>query len=82
MRGNVFACEADNDIRLLRLLNHSKSPNVELSVGDAATPDWFEAIGGAEYGPWYTCSIKALENIEKGVELTIKYAGAPAEWDV
>lgn len=82
MRGNVFACEADNDIRLLRLLNHSKSPNVELFVGDAATPDWFEAIGGAEYGPWYTCSIKALENIEKGVELTIKYADAPAAWDV
>lgn len=80
MGGNVWACRADNDLRLLRLLNHSGSPNVKLDVDEAATPFWFEPVQGVKYGPWYTCSIKTVKKVRKGDELLIKYADAPGEW--
>lgn len=81
MRGNVWACKADNDIRLLRLLNHYKHPNVELIIDDAAEPFWFEPVAGANYGPWYTCTIKAVTDIKKGDEIVFRYFDAPKEWD-
>ena len=81
MAGNVWACKNDCDIRYLRLLNHCKTPNVKLLVGDAATPHWFEPVGDVKYGPWYTCLIVTEKSIKAGDELVIRYADAPAEWD-
>jgi len=49
---------------------------------DVETPFWFEGVGGVKYGPWYRCSIEAMHDIDEGVELMIKYAHAPAEWDM
>lgn len=80
MRGNLWSCKADNEIRLLRLLNHSKSPNVKLDVQEACTPKWFEPVGHVQYGTWYTMSIKAIKQIFKGEELLIEYAQVPEEW--
>lgn len=79
--GNVWACRADNDIRLLRLLNHCKEPNVQFRIGDAATPFWFEPVGDAQFGPWYDCSVATKREVRKREELLIRYADAPAEWD-
>lgn len=82
MAGNVPACNNDNKIRYLRLLNHCKSPNVVIDVRDAATPFWYEPVGSTKFGPWYTCSIRTIKSVRKGDELVIRYADAPVEWDV
>lgn len=82
MGGNVWACQNDNKVRFLRLLNHSKSPNVFLDIKEAATPFWYERVGGVIYGPWYTCSIRTIREVRVGDEILIKYAEHPEEWDV
>lgn len=75
-----MACRADNEIRLLRLLNHSQSSNVKLDVCETHTPKWFEPVGDVQYGCWYTMSIKAIKPIRKGDELLIEYAQVPKKW--
>lgn len=51
------------------------------SLCDAADPFWFEPVAGANYGPWYTCTIKAVTDIKKGDEIVFRYFDAPKEWD-
>lgn len=69
MRGNYGACREDFALKFLRLLNHSKNPNVQISTREAATPAWYEALGK----DWYQCSFSATRTIKRGEELTFAY---------
>lgn len=80
MRGTFGACEEDFALKFVRLMNHSKDPNVEFKTGDAARPAWYEPVG-KEFTLWYRCSFFATRKIRKGEELTFKYAVPPAGAD-
>ncbi|CAM9590015.1 unnamed protein product [Pylaiella littoralis] len=82
MRGTIPACRAFMEIGLLRLLNHSLTPNAKLQIGgggERMKPWWYERAGGVEYGWWYECSIVARADIAVGAEVTIEYANPPEE---
>ncbi|CAM9091267.1 unnamed protein product, partial [Laminaria digitata] len=78
-RGNLMGCLEDMGSRVIRLLNHSSSPNAELCFGGAAPPDWYEPTqaGQAVITSWYTCSLVTRRPVEAGEELTICYAKFP-----
>ncbi|CAB1097484.1 unnamed protein product [Ectocarpus sp. CCAP 1310/34] len=83
-RGNLMGCLEDMGSRVIRLLNHSSSPNAELCFGGAAPPDWYEptrAGQAAVITSWYTCSLVTRRRVEAGEELTICYAKFPPAWD-
>ncbi|CAM9126142.1 unnamed protein product, partial [Sphacelaria rigidula] len=80
MRGTVPACREFMEIGLLRLLNHSFTPNTKLVIGgggERMKPWWYERAGGVEYGWWYVCSIVARAHIAVGAGVTIEYADPP-----
>ncbi|CAM9665378.1 unnamed protein product [Ectocarpus sp. 12 AP-2014] len=81
-RGNLMGCLEDMGSRVIRLLNHSSSPNAELCLGGAAPPDWYEPTqaGQVVISSWYTCSLVTRRPVEAGEELTICYAKFPPAW--
>lgn len=76
MRGTFGSCREDFALKFVRLLNHSKDPNVAIKTGGAARPGWYEAVG-KEFTIWYRCSFFATRKIRKGEELTFEYAIPP-----
>lgn len=78
MRGTFGACKEDFVLKFLRLLNHSKDPNVKIDTAEATRPEWYEVVG-KEYEVWYRCTFSATRKIKKGEELTFEYAIPPNE---
>jgi len=76
MRGNFGACREDYRTGVLRMLNHSKTPNVGVCPATAAEPGWYEPVG-EKYTEWYECSLVALREVQAGEELVIRYAVPP-----
>jgi len=80
-RGNLQACLEDMRSKMVRLLNHSKAPNVHLYLDEVSPPNWYEPIGSHKVETWYSCSVVTLRDVEEGEELTIRYAKVPDEWN-